>query len=201
MNKKIREQRRQEELEARQGEIAFQLSRFRYDKSIFYIEGGNTKTWFAVEDTGYESDITHTSQVTVKDLNTFITAGIALSIQEKITVSEVIPIIHQSLYVPLGLEMMMKIITAQSGFVAAKWNHIYPGALFLGTKLRVVKATGHRNVMPSLRHEKGQIYYPAMTFREYIKTKENVFKGLWLPEVVHEDDRNYNFSAAVAIQT
>jgi hypothetical protein len=202
MNKQAREQRRQEYLQSVQREITFQLSRFRYDASVFYLKTGlSTKTWFTVENSSDTSDITHISQIHVKDLDSFITAGIALSLKEKITVSELSPIIRQSLYVPLTLDMMLKMITAQSRFTAAKWHTIYPGVLFLGSKLKVTKVTGQKGLSPSVKHEIGQIYYPVMRFREYVKTKQDSYRGLWLPEIVREDHCNHNFSAAVSIET
>ena len=176
-------------------EIDFQFSKFSCKDSIFYIEGMDTKTWFSVEDCPDYGDIVLLSDMMVKEVKEFITAGIFFSVEEKIPVNEILPVMLQSLYKPLTFDIMLQMITNQDRFTTAKWRAIYPGVLFLGSKLTVIKAKGWKNKAESIQQIVGQVYYPVMRFREYTRD----YYGLWLPEVVREDSCNSNFTTAVTI--
>ncbi len=184
-----------------QKEIDFQFSKFRYENSIFYIEGCSTKTWFSVEDINDKPDLVNLSQVKVKNLTDFITAGISLSIKEELKIAEIISIIRQSLHVPLTLDVMMHMITIQDKFKKEEWHNFYPGILFLGSKLTVKKATGWKRIHPSLQLAVGDVCYPTMQFKDFTKDRRGNFYGLWLPEIARANYTESNFSTAVSIQT
>ena len=160
-----------------------EIMQFRFNETTLLPNNNfiHKNSLFTIED--LESpEIFNLNQIHVIKFCDCITAGVALSINDRLSVGEMYPIVKQSLYIPFTLDVMMKLILSQSGIEIPDYNRYGTGCLFLGTKVHFVKNLKNDGIYYD-RFKKDVTYYPALGF-EWVTMK----KGFYCAHLVAESE-------------